>query len=105
MNNQFSARAKILTEAVLNFLSNQEEVTMIVSPSQFSMKNFVENNDSNGSKKIVHTQLTMQPAEFEEFQIAKESNVTYCLKELRSLISLADALNLPVKASFNEGGE
>jgi len=105
LNNQFSARAKILTEAVLNFLSNQEEVTMIVSPSQFSMKNFVEDNDSNGSKKIVHTQLTMQPAEFEEFQIAKDSNVTYCLKELRSLISFADALNLPVKASFSEGGE
>merc|ERR1719414_1433193 len=77
---------------------------MIVSQNQFSMKNFVEDN-SCGPKKMVHTQLTMQPGEFEEFQIAKDSNVTYCLKELRSLISFADALNLPVKASFNEGGE
>ena len=78
---------------------------MIVTANQFSMKNFVEDDNSNGSKKMVHTQLTMQPTEFEDFKIAKECNVTYCLKELRSLISFADALNLPMKASFSEGGE
>ena len=104
MNNNFAARAKILNEAVLNFLSNQEEVTMIVSQNQFSMKNFVEDN-SCGPKKMVHTQLTMQPGEFEDFNISIDCNLTFCLKELRSLISFADALNLPVKATFNEGGE
>ena len=94
-----------MTEAVLNFLSNQEEVTMIVNQNQFSMKNFVENEDSVGPKKIVHTHLTMQPAEFEDFKISQECNVTYCLKKLRSIISFADALNLPLQASFNNGGE
>merc|ERR1719414_2595029 len=77
---------------------------MIVSQNQFSMKNFVEDN-SCGPKKMVHTQLTMQPGEFEDFNISIDCNLTYCLKELRSLISFADALNLPVKATFNEGGE
>ena len=78
---------------------------MIVNPNNFSMKNFVEDEDSNAPKKMVHTQLTMQPTEFEEFRITKECNLTYCLKELRSIISFADAMNLPLKASFNDGGE
>ena len=89
----------------MNFLNNQEEVTMIVNQNQFSMKNFVEDEDANGPKKMVHSQLTMQPTEFEDFKITKESNVTFCLKELRSIISFADAMNLPLKASFNNGGE
>ena len=76
---------------------------MIVNQNQFSMKNFVE--EDNGPRKIVHTQLTMQPSEFEDFKIAQDCNVTFSLKELRSLISFADALNLPVKATFNEGGQ
>ena len=103
MANRFVAKAKTLTEAVLNFLSNQEEVTMIVTPSQFHMKNFVEDDD--GNKKMVHSQLTMQPGEFEDYQISKESNVTYCLKEFRAIISFADHLNLPVMASFSDGGK
>ena len=103
MANRFVAKAKTLTEAVLNFLSNQEEVTMIVTPSQFHMKNFVEDDD--GNKKMVQSQLTMQPGEFEDYQISKESNVTYCLKEFRAIISFADHLNLPVMASFSDGGK
>ena len=94
-----------MTEAVHNFLSNQEEVTMIVNHNQFLMKNYVEDEDSHCPKKMVHTQLTMQPAEFEDYKISKECNVTYCLKELRSILSFADALNLPVKATFNDGGQ
>ena len=78
---------------------------MIVTPNLFSMKNVVDDNNSNAPNKMVHTQLTMQPTEFEDFKIVKECNVTYCLKELRSLISFADALNLPMKGSFKEGGE
>ena len=78
---------------------------MIVNHDQFSMKNFIEDEESNGPYKMVHTQLTMQPAEFEDFAISKESNVTYCLKELRSVISFADSMSLPLKASFNDGGE
>ena len=78
---------------------------MIVSQNQFSMKNYVEDDNSCGPRKMVHTQLTMQPSEFEDFKITQDCNVTFSLKELRSLISFADALNLPVKATFNEGGK
>ena len=76
---------------------------MLVNRDHFSMKNFIE--DVNGRTKIVHTQLTMQPTEFEDFSISQECNVTYCLKELRAIISFADSMSLPLKASFNDGGE
>ena len=105
LKNKFSAQSKVLTEAVLNFLTNQEEVTMIVSPTQFSMKNFIEDEESNGSAKAVHTHLTMQKAEFENFSISKECSITYPLKELRSIISFADSVSLPLMACFDDGGQ
>ena len=89
---------------------------MKVSPAQFSMKNFVDEfldeDSSHRNSKAVHTRLTMQPGEFEHYQIDGNNshsqdilNVTYCLKELRSIISFADAMDLPLTAGFSEGGQ
>ena len=51
----------MLTEAALNFLQNQEEVTMIAGPTSFMMKNYVDVYDAYEEKAAVHTELTMQP--------------------------------------------
>ena len=99
--NRFTARSKTLTEACLNFLTNQEEVTMTVSSKQFLMKNYVDVND----KRIVRTELSMQPAEFEEYSIDQEGSVTYCLKELRAIINFADSVSVPISACFQQSGE
>ena len=74
---------------------------MSLTRNQFSMKNFVEDLDA---KKTVHTELTMQPSEFEEYAIDLEASVTFCLKELRSIISFADSMGLPISACLSEGG-
>lgn len=112
LKNRFSAQARLLNEAVLNFLLNQEEVTMMVGPARFAMKNFVEdvgrgrNLGKDSGKAVVRTELTMQPGEFEHFAVNQDDvRVTFCLKELRSFISFADALTLPLSASFDDGGE
>ncbi len=66
--NSFTARAKVLSEAVLNFLSSQEEVTMIAEEDRFVIKNYVDvydvknaDGEVGGGKGAVHTVLTMQP--------------------------------------------
>jgi hypothetical protein len=76
---------------------------MKASKTVFVMKNYVNNEDD---KKAVHTVLSMQPEEFDRYTISKEieSGITYCLKELRSIISFADAFSLPLSASFDQGG-
>ena len=58
--NSFSCQAKVLNEAVVNFLKNQEEVTMIAGPVKFVMKNYISANAKENTM-AVHTELTMHP--------------------------------------------
>ena len=91
-----------MQEANGNFLSNQEEVTMHVCVDSFKMKNY---NDDYDEKKQVHTELSMRPGEFEQYCIVEEASITFCLKELRSLLVFAEYLQLPISASFSQGGQ
>jgi len=100
--NSWTAQSKMLSEANTNFLSNQEEVTMTVGKDRFRMRNYNEDEDM---KKRVHTELQMQPGEFEHFNVVQDASVTFCLKELRSIIMFADTIALPISAAFNSGGE
>ena len=77
--NSFSCHAKVLNEAVINFLRNQEEVTMIATPDKFVMKNYISSNPQE-NQNAVHTELTMYPNEFQTFEVNSESSITYCLK-------------------------
>lgn len=94
--NSFVCQAHVLNEAALNFLKNQEEVTMTAMPEKFVMKNFF----SNSKESAVHTELTMFANEFEEFVVNVNTSFTFCLKELRSMIQFADAYSLPLRATY-----
>eukprot|EP00092_Neocalanus_flemingeri_P099441 GFUD01126847.1.p1 GENE.GFUD01126847.1~~GFUD01126847.1.p1 ORF type:complete len:393 (-),score=161.67 GFUD01126847.1:126-1304(-) len=100
--NRWIIQAKVMQEANGNFLANQEEVTMHVGLDSFKMKNY---NDDYDEKKQVHTELAMQPGEFEQFKIVEEASITFCLKELRSLLMFAEYLQLPISANFSQGGQ
>jgi len=100
--NRWIIQAKVMQEANGNFLSNQEEVTMQVGIDSFKMRNY---NDDYDEKKQVHTELSMQPGEFEQFNIVEDANITFCLKELRSLLMFAEHLQMPISASFSQGGQ
>ena len=94
--------SKVMHDANNNFLANQEEVTMIVSQDSFKMKNY---NDDVDEKNQIHTELSMQPGEFEQFEINEDTSATFCLKEFRSLLLFAEFLNVPINAHFSTGGQ
>jgi len=106
INNRFSNKwiisSKVMNEANGNFLSNQKEVTMHVNGNSFKLENY---NDSKDEQKHVHSQLSMVPGEFEYFSISEETSLTFCLKELRSLLAFAEYLRLPITAEFSQGGQ
>ena len=102
--NSFSCQAKVLNEAVVNFLRNQEEVTMLISPEKFVMKNYLSAN-AKENQMAVHTELTMHPNEFQTYYVNSESCITYCLKELRAMIALADHFDLPLNAAYGAANE
>ena len=67
----------------------------------------------------VHTELIMEPGEFEAYTVGQPASLTFCLKvallvdhflapfplqELRSLIGFTAPLQLPINATFTEGG-
>jgi len=100
-HNLWKIDSKVMQEAYANFLSNQEEVTMFVTNGNVKIKNY---NDDIDEKKQIHTSLTMMPAEFEAYQINLETSITFCLKEFRSLLIIAEYLGVPILANFSEGG-
>jgi len=101
-SNNWVIQARVLQESNVHFLSTQEEVTMYVGVDSFRMKNF---NDDFDEKKQVHSEFNMHPGDFEHFSIAEETSITFCLKELRSMLMFADYLQLAIHASFSEGGQ
>lgn len=95
----FTCQAQVLNDAALNFLKNQEEVTMTSTPDRLVMKNYIS-SESRDNLSTVHTELTMHPNEFEAFVVNSESSLTYCLKELRAIIAFADAFTLPLTSVY-----
>ncbi|TRY70631.1 hypothetical protein TCAL_17281 [Tigriopus californicus] len=104
-SNHLDIDSKTLSSVFDSFLQNQEEVTMIASPGEFKLKNFIEDQDEMSRRHAVSTVFTMKIPEFQSYAIKETSHVTYCLKELRSFNGFAEAFSLPLSATFDVGGK
>ena len=71
VRNEFSCQAKVLNAAALNFLKNQEEITMITCQNRFVMKTFMEDTEDIS----IRTQYTLPSEDFEAYQV--ESRLNY----------------------------
>lgn len=100
--NALTASSKLLCDAVMNFQNNQEEVTLIVSPEKIVLKNYVD--DEPDPTKVMHTNLSLEPDEFDNCQIGVDTEVTFCLKELRAILAFSEATTLPLTLQFETAG-
>ncbi|XP_068679919.1 cell cycle checkpoint control protein RAD9A-like isoform X2 [Montipora foliosa] len=100
--NFMTAQAKILNDAVYNFPNNQEEITLVVCPETFKVKNYVD--DEPDPTKVIHTEMMLVPEEFENYQIGVDTDVTFCLKELRAILTFAEFSSQPINVHFETGG-
>uniref|UniRef100_W5KFB1 Cell cycle checkpoint control protein RAD9A n=1 Tax=Astyanax mexicanus TaxID=7994 RepID=W5KFB1_ASTMX len=91
----------LLSDIVMHFPTSQEEITLSVSPLRFKLKSYYEEENLI---KSMNTEMSLHPDEFDYFQVGVDSDVTFCLKELRGLLSFAEAHGLPVSIHFGASG-
>lgn len=101
--NFMTAQAKILNDAVYNFPNNQEEITLCVCPETFKVKNYVD--DEPDPNKVIHTEMMLVPEEFDNYQIGVDTDVTFCLKELRAILIFAEFSSQPINVHFETSGK
>ncbi|XP_063051932.1 uncharacterized protein LOC134446495 [Engraulis encrasicolus] len=122
--NVLKAQAKLLGDMVRHFPQCQEEITLAISPLRLTLRNYNEdlhaltlgisplrltlrnyNEDLHDRVKIMSTEMSLHPDEFDYFQVGIDSHVTFCLKELRGLLAFAESYSLSVCVHFGASGK
>ncbi|XP_068460758.1 cell cycle checkpoint control protein RAD9B isoform X2 [Clinocottus analis] len=101
--NVLKAPARLLSDMVMHFPVSQEEITLSMTPLRISLRNYYD--EENDHMKNMYTEMSLHPDEFEYFQIGVESAITFCLKELRGLLSFAESHCLPVSVHAGAAGK
>ena len=101
--NMIVAQSKVLQDTVSNFPNNCEEITLTVCPQSVKIKNYIESEPD--FSKIVNTEMTLAPEEFDNFQIGIDTEVTFCLKELRAILAFTEYVNQPLSLHFEHPGK
>ncbi|XP_058492708.1 cell cycle checkpoint control protein RAD9B isoform X2 [Solea solea] len=101
--NVLKAPARLLGDMVMHFPVSQEEITLSTTPQRVSLRNYYEGG--NDHTRMMYTEMSLHPDEFVHFQVGVDADITFCLKELRGLLSFADSHCLPVSVLFGAAGK
>ncbi|XP_031556937.1 cell cycle checkpoint control protein RAD9A-like isoform X2 [Actinia tenebrosa] len=101
--NFITTQPKVLMDTVSNFPNNQEELSLTVTPEVIRFKNYTD--DEPDPNKVIHTQTSLSPDEFNNYQIGVDTDVTFCLKELRAILAFGEYSGQPINIHFETGGK
>ncbi|KAK3736296.1 hypothetical protein QZH41_020758, partial [Actinostola sp. cb2023] len=101
--NFITAQSKLLMDTVCNFPNNQEELSLSVTPDTTVFKNYID--DEPDPNKVIHTQMNLSPEEFDNYQIGVDTEITFCLKELRAILAFGEYSGQPLNIHFETGGK
>ncbi|XP_053139289.1 cell cycle checkpoint control protein RAD9A isoform X2 [Hemicordylus capensis] len=97
------APPRLLVDAVVHFPLTLAEVTLGASPAgKVSFRSYLEEETELG--RMMVTELCLSEDEFQAFHVKQETQVTFCLKEFRGLLSFAESSNLPLSIHFDTPG-
>ncbi|CAH2259776.1 jg24336 [Pararge aegeria aegeria] len=100
--NRIISSPRILSEALGNFQISDDQVTLEATNQSLILRNYVDANID--LTKIIRTQISLKPSEFDSYTIGDETTITFTLKEFRALLAFTEALNLPLQLHFETTG-
>ncbi|XP_030074162.1 cell cycle checkpoint control protein RAD9B [Microcaecilia unicolor] len=101
--NVLKVQSRVLSDLMIHFPAYQVEITLAVSPLKVCFMSYVE--EVTDSPKVMHTEVHLSPDEFDYFQVGVDSEVTFCLKELRGFLTFAEAVSTSISIHFGMSGK
>lgn len=92
----------MLADAVSNFQTTEDKVTVEADPQAFFLRNYVDDLDIS---KVIRTQLSLKPVEFDYYSVGIDTHITFSMKEFRAVLTFAEAVNLPITLQFEITGK
>ncbi|RKP04520.1 Rad9-domain-containing protein [Thamnocephalis sphaerospora] len=104
--NQLRIASKTLGDWITHFLPRLDELTLVCTTNGMKLRSFMDayDLDPDDGRATLRTELSIDMTEFERYSIAAETELTFSLKEFKAIVSLAEALNMPLSAHFERGG-
>ncbi|KAI9360053.1 Rad9-domain-containing protein [Zopfochytrium polystomum] len=102
--NRWTVAPKIVHDWLSFFSNRLEEVTFKCGADWVVMKSFSEDSP-DAEKRSLQTELTLDPEDFDLFHVADVTDVTFSMKDFKSVLNLAEALAQPIAAYFNGPGQ
>ncbi|XP_028402790.1 cell cycle checkpoint control protein RAD9A-like [Dendronephthya gigantea] len=101
--NVVNVQPNILNDVVTNFQNAHEEITFAVCPQNLVVTNYVD--ESEDPYAVIKTKMVLAAEEFDKFQIGVDTEVTFCLKELKGIITFADWTKENLDIHFESAGK
>ncbi|XP_058512437.1 cell cycle checkpoint control protein RAD9B [Ochotona princeps] len=102
-SNTLMIQPRLLAEAIVLFTSSQEEVTLAVTPLDFCLKS--PHEESVDLTNSVYSEMFVGPDEFDFFQIGVNTEITFCMKELKGMLMFSEATRAPISIHFDFPGK
>ncbi|KAL6042315.1 hypothetical protein STEG23_012801 [Scotinomys teguina] len=96
-------RPRLLAEALVLLTSNQEEVTFSVTSGNFCLKS--SSGESLDLSSSVYSEMSFGPEEFDFFQVGLDTEITFCFKELKGILTFSEVMHAPIAIYFDFPGK
>jgi len=100
--NALKCDTKVMSDAAANFPTNLEEISMSVSSEGVKLSNFTSDIEQYD---LMKTDMKLNPGEFHDFQIGVDTEISFCFKHLRAVISFCEAVDVPLDCHFDGVGK